>query len=105
MKNYNKKQIKADIKELSNKQVEFKKQRKTVYLKVKRTIEPNIATSNVTVYKEKLRLMYAAYGLIKGKMFSQIENHYEEENHPLKEFTAEINKISEKYFIKEEALV
>lgn len=47
--------------------------------------------------KHELRLLYAAYGLLRGKTFSQIENHYPEENHPLNRYKSEIMSIIEDY--------
>ena len=47
--------------------------------------------------KHELRLLYAAYGLLRGKSFSQTENHYSEENHPLNKYKSEIMSIVETY--------
>jgi hypothetical protein len=41
--------------------------------------------------------MYAAYGIARGKSFSQTENHYSEENHPLQKYQKTIDRILEKY--------
>jgi hypothetical protein len=44
--------------------------------------------------------MYAAYGLMRGKRFEQIENHYDKENneiHPLYGLASNINDILKKY--------
>lgn len=49
--------------------------------------------------RKRLRLMYAAYGLARGKSFSQIENHYPEETHPLKQWGFDIGQIIYKYRI------
>ena len=46
---------------------------------------------------KQLRIMYAAYGIIRGKSYSQIENYYSEEMHPLKQFDNQIQKLVEKY--------
>lgn len=45
----------------------------------------------------ELRLLYAAYGLLRGKSFSQTENHYPEENHPLNKYKSEIMSIVDTY--------
>ena len=37
--------------------------------------------------------MYAAYGLMRGKSFSQTENKYPEEEHPLNNYKRDIDKI------------
>lgn len=47
--------------------------------------------------KHELRLLYAAYGLLRGKSFSQTENHYSEEDHPLNKYKDEIMQIVEQY--------
>jgi len=66
--------FKNDIKELSEQQRFLKNQRKTVKLVGKREVRPGEATWKHQMNRDKLRLMYAAYGLMKGKSFSQIEN-------------------------------
>ena len=43
--------------------------------------------------KHELRLLYAAYGLLRGKPFSKTESAYPEETRPLHEFEEEIMKI------------
>lgn len=47
--------------------------------------------------KHELRLLYAAYGLLRGKSFSKTESAYPEETHPLHEFEEEIMKIVNQY--------
>lgn len=47
--------------------------------------------------KHELRLLYAAYGLLRGKSFSQTENHYSEEDHPLNKYKDEIMQIVHEY--------
>lgn len=47
--------------------------------------------------REDLRIMYAAYGLARGKKFSQVENHYPEENHPLNGYQRSIDRILKDY--------
>jgi hypothetical protein len=47
--------------------------------------------------REKLRVMYAAYGLMRGKSFSQTENHYPEVGHPLNLLKYRIDKLVEQY--------
>lgn len=51
--------------------------------------------------REKLRIMYAVYGLMRGKSFSQIENHYPEDNHPLKKYQYQIDKLMKLYEVQE----
>lgn len=97
--------MKADIKAKSEKQIMLKNQRKTVYIVGDRIIDA--ITANYTHYnnREDLRILYAAYGLARGKSFSQIENHYPELDHPLKTYQKSIDRVSEKYLILEEAEV
>ena len=54
--------------------------------------------------KHELRLLYAAYGLLRGKSFSQTENHYPEENHPLNKYKKEIMSIVDNYSSDEETV-
>lgn len=60
------------------------------------TYKPGIYFGNPGT-KHELRLLYAAYGLLRGKSFSQTENHYPEENHPLNRYKSEIMSIVENY--------
>ena len=93
----NVKELKKDLKNLSDNQRFLKNQRKTENLVGERVEEPWVATYKHQVNREKLRLMYAAYGLLRGKSFSQTENKYSEEEHPLNEFKDQIDKIIESY--------
>lgn len=92
MKNI-KKQLKEDIKVLAEKQRFLKNQRKTVKLVGERKMNTWEATYTHQENRGKLRLMYAAYGIVLGKKFSQIENKFTEEEHPLNEYKDEIEKI------------
>lgn len=94
------KQLREEIAALEKEQINMKAQRKTVYLKVERTVTPYDAAEQVRRNKEQLRTMYAAYGLMRGKTFIQIENRYDTENndiHPLYGYCKNINKILNKY--------
>lgn len=95
--------FKNDIKELSEQQRFLKNQRKTVKLVGERKMSPSEATWKHQMNRDKLRLMFAAYGLIRGKSFSQTENKFEEENHPLNEneFKMKIGKIISNYVLEE----
>jgi hypothetical protein len=95
--------FKNDIKELSKQQRFFKNQRKTVKLVGERKISTSKATRKHQLNRDKLRLMYAAYGLMKGKSFSQIENKYPEEGHPLNDFKIKIGKIIANYVLEEKS--
>ena len=85
--------LKNEIKKLAEDQLYLKDQRKTVKYVGERKLQPWEAAMHHIVNRNKLRIMYAAYGLMKGKSFSQIENHYDEANHPLKEFQSDIDKL------------
>lgn len=47
--------------------------------------------------KHELRLLYAAYGLLRGKSFSKTESAYPEETHPLNRYKSEIMEIVNLY--------
>ena len=93
--------LKNEIKKLVESQKSLKNQRKTVHLIGERTVPAWEATYRHLANRHKLRIMYAAYGTLKGKKYSEIENHYQEENHPLNEFTTQILQLVEKYETKE----
>jgi len=90
--------LKFELKELAKKQKYLKRIRKDAnYSYDQKTgiiiwdpMSPSQAQSEVHYNKIRLRLKYAAYGLLRGKKFSQIENHHSEENHPLNNFKKEI---------------
>jgi len=94
--------LKNDIKKLVEEQKILKNQRKTERLVGERTMDFRLAAYKHRSNREKLRLMYAAYGLMRGKKFSQIENHFPEENHPLIKYLDKISKIIETYNLIEE---
>jgi prefoldin subunit 5 len=93
-------QLRQEIAALEKEQKNMKAQRKTVNLKVERTIDPFSASEAVKRNREQLRVMYAAYGVLRGKTFEQIENSYDRVNnqiHPLYGYGSDINKILNKY--------
>ena len=45
--------------------------------------------------------MYAAYGIARGKSLSQIEARWSEENHPLKKYQYDIDKLLKQYAVKD----
>lgn len=89
--------IKEDIKTKVEEQKFLKNQRKTVKLVGERKIPAKDATYKHQTNREDLRVMYAAYGLARGKSFSQTENHFPEENHPLQKYQRSIDRILEGY--------
>ncbi len=101
----NVKKFKDDIKNLSEEQKFLKNQRKTKKLVGERVMEPWRAAYKHQSNREKLRLMFAAYGLVRGNSFSQTENKFTEENHPLNQFKNKIEDFISQYTIKEESLI
>jgi hypothetical protein len=97
--------MKEDIKVKAEEQKFLKNQGKTVYIVGERTMPASEAWYKHYINREDLRVLYAAYGIAKGKSFSQIENHYPEENHPLQKFQKTINRILEGYKYLEEVPV
>jgi len=94
--------MKADIKTMVEKQKFYKNQRRTEKLVGDRKMPAWEATYKHQTNREDLRVMYAVYGLARGKSLSEIENHYPEDNHPLSEnpFPLRIERIQKKYTIK-----
>lgn len=68
------KEFRQEIAKLEKEQKELKPQRKTVYGPADAKVSPSVATEEVRANKYGLRLMYAAYGLMRGKTFNQIES-------------------------------
>jgi len=89
--------MKEDIKTKVEEQKFLKNQRKTIKIVGERVIPAKDATYKHQTNREDLRIMYAAYGIARGKSFSQIENHYPEENHPLQKYQKSIDRLLEKY--------
>ena len=85
--------LKAEIKERAEKQKVYRNQRKTVHIKGDRLMPASEATYEHQKNGHKLRIMYAAYGIARGKSFSQIENCHPEENHPLQKYQYDIDKL------------
>jgi hypothetical protein len=77
------KAFKNYIKGVAAEQQVLKNQRKTVKLVGKRTMSPSDATMKHFHNREHLRVLYAAYGILRGKNYSEIENHYPDDKHPL----------------------
>jgi len=89
--------MKADIKKLAEEQKFLKNQMKTVHIVGERIMDAKDAWARHHYNREDLRAMYAAYGIARGKKFSQIENNHPEENHPLNNLQKKIDRISEPY--------
>lgn len=67
--------MRKDIAELEKEQKSIKPQRKTVYFTGERTMTPLNAYLTVMDNKERLRIMYAAYNLLRGKGFEITESN------------------------------
>jgi hypothetical protein len=96
--------LKNDIKKAVEEQQSLKNFRKTVNFKgsleERRKMEPSKAAYKHLVNREKLRVMYATYGLMRGKSFEQIEKRSDTtEPHPLIKFSNQITKLREHYFM------
>lgn len=109
------KSMREEIAALEKRQKNAKEQRKTVNFHGERTMPVWVATNAVQELRKDLRAMYAAYGLLRGKKFSQIENnakpldrgYYEKTGdwvspslygkHPLVLYLSKINNFLEKY--------
>lgn len=97
VKTMNVEKMKVDIKAIAEEQKFLRNQRKSVHIVGERKMPEWEAENRHRSNRERLRVMYAAYGLIKGKSYSQIENHYPEENHPLKKYQYQIDKLMKTY--------
>lgn len=109
------KSMREEIAALEKVQKNTKEQRKTVNFHGERTMPDWKATMLVPEQRAQLRVMYAAYGLLRGKKFGQIENnanpldrgYYEKTGdwvspslygkHPLVLYLSKINDFLEKY--------
>ena len=96
--------MKADIKVKAEQQRYFKNQRKSVKIIGERKMSASEAWYKHKGNRYDLQLLYAAYGIARGKTFNQIENHYPNESHPLKCYQKKIDKILEGYMIEVEVL-
>ena len=94
-------EMKDAIKKASEIQKFYKNQRKTVHIKGDRLMTAKEATWQHQLNRHKLRIMYAAYGIARGKSLSQIEARWSEENHPLKKYQYDINKLLKQYAVKD----
>jgi hypothetical protein len=101
-------QMKADIKAKVEMQKFYKNQRKTVNKNNTKKpgdpedITPSEATWKHFVNREDLRAMYAAYGVARGKSFSQVESQHQEEGHPLHQYQGKIDFLLKKYTVEVE---
>jgi hypothetical protein len=94
--------MKNDIKTLAEKQKFLRNQRKTVHIVGERQLPAGEAGYMHITNKNKLRILYAAYGIARGKTFKQIESSHSEENHPLMTFQRQIDYVLKSYELKNE---
>lgn len=92
--------MKADIKVMVEEQRMYVNQRKTKRLIGERTMEPSTAQWKHKSNRQKLRLMYAAYGIARGKKFEQVENNHKIPPHPLEQWCVSIDSIINRYKIQ-----
>lgn len=90
-------ELKSEIKELAEKQSSLKNQRKTVNLVGERTMEPWQATMEHRSNRAKLRAMYAAYTILRGKELSDIDSGKFETEWDEVHFKTSVEKILIKY--------
>lgn len=94
--------LKESIKNASEKQKFYKNQRKTVKLKGEREISPDEATYKHQSNRGVLRIMYAAYAIMRGKDVSSIDNlsfkdHWLGEEKGRENFLSTVNRMVENY--------
>jgi hypothetical protein len=89
--------MKADIKVIAEEQKFLKNQMKTVHIVGERKMDAGSASYKHLCNRQDLRILYAAYGVARGHSFSQTENHFPQEGHPLHERQGSIDRILKKY--------
>jgi len=94
------KQMKADIKKMVEEQRFYTDQRKTVNRKGEYKMDPSEAQWKHRSNRQKLRLMYAAYGIARGKSFEVTESNHTIPPHPLEQWNESINSIVNRYKIQ-----
>jgi len=92
--------MKADIKKMVEEQKFYKDQRKTVKRKGEYKISPSEAAWKHRSNRDQLRLMYAAYGIARGKSLEYVESNHKGDVHPLEEYRDIINDRIDRYKIQ-----
>lgn len=72
--------LKSQIKSLSAEQKELKNQRKTVHIVGERTMEPYKARWEHEKNRYKLRNMFAAYAILRGKELETVDKNHADLN-------------------------
>lgn len=106
---YDVRKMKADIKVKVEEQKTYKMYRK-FYLTIDgRIVVPKVSERKMRqseaqwkhrANRHTLRIMYAAYGFMRGKSFQQIENNHKEEVHPLEKYREQIIKLADSYLVE-----
>ena len=95
------KKLKEKIAKAVDEQKIFKENRKTVKFKGERKYEPWEAAMNADYGTHQLRILYAAYGLLRGRKITETENQvpksWKNTYHPLMEYCIEINLLLKEY--------
>jgi hypothetical protein len=65
--------LKNEIKKLAENQTVLRDQRKSVHNKLERTIDPREATWKHLANREQLRLLYAAYAILRGRTIEEVD--------------------------------
>jgi len=94
--------IKNDIKKLAENQSNLRNQRKTIHIKGERVMESWKADYLHSENRHELRMLYAAYAVLKGKIFEEIEPKNKPDKLPLSYYKNSIDKLVEKYNVIEE---
>jgi len=97
--------IKNEINKLAENQKILRNQRKTVHIIGERSIEPWKATYLHQENRHQLRLLYAAYHVLRGRDLSTFETKVKENNWKITTYQREIDKLIEKYGEREEEVV
>lgn len=95
--------IKNEIKKLAENQKTLKNQRKTVHIKGERVMEPWKAAYLHVSNRHQLRLLYAAYHVLRGKDLNLFETLKQKDGkYPISFYSKQIEKLVEKYGKTEE---
>lgn len=90
-------ELKKDIKEKAEKQKFYKNQRKTVRLVGERKMSNWEATMKHQDNRTQLRIMYAAYAVLRGKEIKDVDSLKFDNEWEVNSFTHEVNKIVDLY--------
>lgn len=89
--------LKESIKKASEKQKFYKDQRKYVYNKLPREISPDEASWKHSANRRILRIMFAAYAVMRGKNISDVDQLRFEQEWMKNEFKHSVNMMVESF--------